>query len=147
MIAAMEPDDAKRIAIWCGRGRAVLGLAAVLLPGLVGRLMLGRGTASPTGRALSRMMGARDLVLGVGAITSLNETEHGPEWVSMGAAADLVDGATMLATPGLPRWVRPIGLLAFAAGAVQLAAARRLADDRESRAPTIPAEVPPRPLA
>jgi hypothetical protein len=142
----MDTADAKRYAVYLARGRAVLGLAATTLPGVVGPLMMGRTARTPAGRAFARMLGVRDIALGVGAITALNESDHGPEWVSMGAVADAVDGVAMLATPGLPRWVRPFGLVAVGLAGAQLVLSRQLADARDAASPRVPPEVPPRPL-
>ena len=61
----------------------------------------------PTAQALLRLVGVRDLVLGIGAITTLKEQTMDAEWVGMGAAADAVDGLVSLVTPGL-RPPRPL---------------------------------------
>jgi hypothetical protein len=48
------------------------------------------------------MLGARDLVLGVGALTSVKEGTQDAEWIGMGALADAVDGLVTLTSPGVP---------------------------------------------
>jgi hypothetical protein len=136
-------QDPKQLAIYFARVRAGIGLAMVLLPGLTGRVMLGRDANTPTSRALVRMIGIRDLVLGVGALTALNETEHGPDWVGVCAVVDGIDAVALTFGPGLVLRARPTGLVAGALAAVQLELARRLADEREAANPTIPAEVRP----
>jgi hypothetical protein len=79
------------------------------------------------------MTGARDLALGVGAVTTLKEETQDAEWVGMGAVCDLVDGIALLTTRGLPRRARLAGVGAFATGVVSLVLARRLADERVAR--------------
>ncbi|GIU90246.1 MAG: hypothetical protein KatS3mg010_1345 [Acidimicrobiia bacterium] len=49
------------------------------------------------------MMGARDVVLGLGALTAVKERTQDAEWLAMGAVADAVDAAVSLAAPGISR--------------------------------------------
>ena len=100
---------------------------ALVVPGLTARLIL--GSDSPTARALLRMVGIRDVALGVGAITNLKERNQDAEWVSMGALADGGDALAM--------WLAPIGwrrvanaLFAKSMAAVGLLCARQLASER-----------------
>src|SRR3954451_23831319 len=93
--------DHRRVALILARGRAVHGLVLLVLPGVVGRIIYGKAGNQPTSRSLLRLVGIRDLVLGIGAITTLKEETMDAEWVGMGAAADAVDGLVMLVTPGL----------------------------------------------
>jgi hypothetical protein len=120
--------DPRTTALALARGRAVLGLVMVALPGLGARLLVGR--SSPDVRALVRMLGVRDLALGVGAITTLKEQTADAEWVGMGALADGVDVVALALSPA-PR-VRRVGGVAVAAAAAVagLLSARRLADAR-----------------
>ena len=123
----MDLDD-RTLALAIARGRVVLGAVASLLPGLVARGAPGEST--PSTRALSRMAGARDLELGVGAVTSLKEETQDAEWIGMGAVVDLLDGVALLVTRRLPARARLAGLGALATGAAGLVLARRLADAR-----------------
>ena len=123
----MELDD-RTLALMIARGRVVLGLVASVLPGFVARATPGEST--PGTRALARMTGARDLALGVGAVTTLKEQTQDAEWVGMGAAVDILDGFALLVTRRLPRRARAAGLGALATGAAGLLLARRLADAR-----------------
>ncbi len=116
------------LALMIARGRVVLGLVASILPGFVARAA--PGESSPGTRALARMTGARDLALGVGAVTTLKEQTQDAEWVGMGAVCDLADGFALLVTRRLPRRARITGLGALATGAVGLYLAHRLADER-----------------
>lgn len=123
-------NDQRRIALIIARARAVNGLVTLILPGVVGRVLFGSAGSTPTTRALLRLVGVRDLVLGVGAITTLKEGTMDAEWVGMGAVADAVDGIVSLVTPGLARRSRLVSLVGGGAAAVGLVASRSLADAR-----------------
>jgi hypothetical protein len=126
--------DHRRVALVLARGRAVNGLVMLVLPGVVGWVLFGKDGRSPTTRALLRLVGVRDLVLGVGAITTLKEQTMDAEWVGMGAVADAVDGLVSLATPGLARRSRMVSLVGGSAAGAGLLAARKLADERKRTA-------------
>jgi hypothetical protein len=120
--------DTRTVVLGLARGRVVTGLALLLLPGVVTRVWLGEST--PSLRGLARMMGARDLMLGVGTITSVKERTQGPEWASAAAFADGVDAVVSLFAPGVPKRARLVGLAACGAAAVGIVAARQMADER-----------------
>lgn len=125
--------DHRQIALVIARGRAVNGLVLLVFPGIVGWLLFGKTGRQPATRALLRLVGIRDLVLGVGAITTLKERTMDAEWVGMGAAADAVDGVVSLVTPGLLRRSRLVALVGGSAAAAGLLASRKLADEREAQ--------------
>jgi uncharacterized protein YjeT (DUF2065 family) len=119
--------EPRNIALVLARGRVVFGIAALLVPGLVARFVAGNSTAPS--RALLRMVGIRDVALGVGAITNLKEANQDAEWVSMGALSDGGDAvALVLGTRGTRRVAN--GLFAACAAAIGLWCARALADQR-----------------
>ena len=122
--------DHRRVALAIARGRAVSGLVMLVLPGAVGWILFGRAGRTPAVRALLRFVGVRDLVLGVGAITTIKERTMDAEWVGMGAVADAVDGVVSLATPGITRRSRVVSLIGGGAAAVGVLASRALADER-----------------
>jgi len=122
--------DHRRVALIIARGRAVNGLVMLAVPGVVGWLLFGSDGRKPATRALLRLVGVRDLVLGVGAITTLKEQTMDAEWVGMGAVADAVDGLVSLATPGLARRSRLVSLVGGGAAGAGLLASRKLADER-----------------
>ena len=126
------PTDPRTIALVLARGRVVIGLVALLLPGLMARLVLGAN--SPNSRALLRMVGVRDVALGIGAITNVKTAEQDAEWVSMGAIADGGDALAFFVAPiGSRRFTN--GLFAAAAAGLGLAISRRLADERAAALP------------
>jgi hypothetical protein len=112
------------------RGRIVMGIAMLVLPGVVLRLMFGRHASTGTARALARMFGARELVLGVGTVTSVKEHTQDAEWTSASAVADAVDGLVMAFSPGVPRRSRPAALVGVTAAVAGMQAARAFADER-----------------
>jgi hypothetical protein len=122
--------DTRQMAIVSARGRAVLGLVGLVLPGLLNRSFLGAGAATPHAKALMRMTGVRDVALGVGALTSVKENTQAPEWLSMGALADAVDAVAIFMVRGAPRRARLVGVFAAANAVVGLKLARDLADER-----------------
>jgi len=122
--------DHRRVALIIARARAVNGLVMLVLPGVVGWAVFGPAGREPTAKALLRLVGVRDLVLGIGAITTLKEQTMDAEWVGMGAAADAVDGLVSLVTPGLAPQARIVSLIGGGAAAVGLLASRKIADAR-----------------
>jgi len=117
--------DSRQLALILGRSRAVVGLVLIFLPGLAGRLWF--GDHSPRTRALLRMVGVRDLILGVGALTSVKEQTQDAEWVGMGGIADAVDGFVTLTAPGIPKRGRLVGPIAIASSVTAIKLARDLA--------------------
>lgn len=126
-LSNLEP---RQIAIIASRGRCVIGLLCIFVPSLVGRVVLGR--TDPATRLLTRMLGIRDLALGVGALTALKEQTQDAEWLSMGAAADGFDAIAMVASPGVPLRGRIIGALAGANAAYLMQLSRGFAAEREA---------------
>jgi hypothetical protein len=124
--------EPRQTALILARSRAVVGLTLVLLPGLAAWLWFGESSART--RALLRMVGVRDLVLGVGALTSVKEHTQDAEWVGMGAIADAVDGIVTLTVPGLPLRGRLVGPAALGSAVIGIQTARALADAREAAA-------------
>ena len=124
--------EPRQTALILARSRAVVGLILVLLPGLAGWLWFGESSART--RALLRMIGVRDLVLGVGALTSVKEHTQDAEWVGMGAIADAIDGIVTLTVPRLPLRGRLVSPAALGSAVIGIQTARALADAREAAA-------------
>lgn len=125
--------DTRTTALVLARSRAVVGLVLLFVPGLAARLWFGE--SSPRIRALLRMVGVRDLILGVGALTTVKEHTQDAEWIGMGAVADAVDGVVALTTARLPFRGRLVGPTALGSAVLGIKLARDLADAREA-APT-----------
>ncbi len=123
----MSPQR-RLVTLWFARARALLGLKLVLFPGLVSRVFIGQPT--PTAKTLTRMVGVRDVALGLGSVAGIREGGEAPEWMSWGAVADGVDALALLLTPGLPRRARLTGAFAAGAAVVGMKLAWDLADER-----------------
>lgn len=126
-LANLEP---RQIAIIASRGRCVIGLLCMFVPSLVGRVVFGR--TDPATRVLTRVLGIRDLALGVGALTALKEHEQDAEWLSMGAACDGFDAVVFCASPRLPFRARLIGVGAGAIAASLMKLSRDFAAERDA---------------
>jgi hypothetical protein len=85
-------DDAK-LALIYGGGRATLGVAAMSVPGLAARAVSGRDEASGIEPLFARMLGARDLALGLGTVVALKRGAPLRGWLEVSALVDLADAA------------------------------------------------------
>jgi hypothetical protein len=126
----MDTLDTRSTALVLARARAIIGIVLLAVPGLPARVWFGE--SSPRVRALLRMVGVRDLILGVGALTTLKERTQDAEWIGMGAFADAVDGVVTLTTPGLPLRSRLVAPTALASALLGIKLARDLADARNA---------------
>lgn len=108
--------------------RVALGIGATLAPGLVARLQF--GTDTPSLRVTMRMLGARDLALGVGALLAARHGSKGLRgWVEAGALADGVDALAFLGGGrGATRRRALTTLIAGGSATVSAWAARALSD-------------------
>ena len=106
-------------------GRILVGATTLALPGRVGAAV---GLGSRRSRALIRMVGVRDLMLGIGAFRALADGEPATGWVQAGAACDLVDAVAIIGVGpelGAAKTVAGV-LIAGGAAAVGLRAAGNL---------------------
>lgn len=123
-------------------GRAAIGLAALAWPSFPSRPWVGASADDLAARVFGRALGARDLALGLGALTALQRqatlqsqdlqrpaAEPGPAsaWVAAGALSDTLDVVASLASwrelPRIGRWL----VVLSAAGAALAGAAGALA--------------------
>ena len=124
--------DQRTTVLAIARGRIVMGLVMLLVPSIMLRIMFGRDASTRTARVMARMFGAREVVLGVGTVTSVKERTQDAEWVSASAVADAVDGLVMAFSPGVPRRSRPAALIGGSAAVLGMLAARTFADERNN---------------
>ena len=75
-------------------GRAVFGAACIVAPKVV--FPKAKDAPGPIVWML-RCFGIRDLILGIGGLTSLNAPDPDPKWIAYGAAADTLDVVTAVA--------------------------------------------------
>lgn len=119
--------EARQLGTYLARGRVGLGLAAMVAPGATLGLTFGRGANNPGARAVGRLLGVRDGVLGAGGSIAVGQHAGGGDWLSMMAVCDAIDAVVMLATPGLPRRARLVGLAAAGSAVLHLYLAREIA--------------------
>jgi hypothetical protein len=119
--------DNRQIGTYLARGRVGLGLAILIAPGPNLAVMFGSGANNPGARAVGRLAGIRDAVIGAGGSIAIGQRSGGGDWLSMMAVCDGVDALVMLVTPGLPKRTRLLGLAAAASAVGHLYLARDLA--------------------
>jgi hypothetical protein len=107
-------------------GRVVLGVTALARPSVPARPWVGAAADDVAARVFGRALGARDLALGLGALSALHgvaaERESASAWVAAGALSDALDVTASAASWGeLPR--RSRWLVAVAAGGAALTGA------------------------
>jgi hypothetical protein len=105
--------EARDLALGLAGGRIAIGVASLLAPGLVGRAMMGAEGDSGGMRLLLRVVGARDLALGIGALVALDRDAPVRGWLRASAVVDALDAAGILL---FRRHLRPI-VFPAAAGA------------------------------
>ena len=111
----MEERD---LAVTLARGRIAFGVVSLLAPGLVARTMTGGGGSEGGTRLFVRMVGARDLGVGLGLQVALDRDAPTRGWLEASAVIDGIDAAAcLLARPHLRPGVFPgtVGLAATGA--------------------------------
>jgi hypothetical protein len=126
------PDLLRQGATAVAAGRVAIGLAALAWPSVPSRPWVGAAADDLAARVFGRALGARDVALGVGALTALGRESAEPgsarAWVAAGALSDTLDVVASVASwrdlPRIGRWLVAVSAAgaAFtgAAGAVAL---------------------------
>jgi hypothetical protein len=84
-------------------GRIAFGAAMLVKPEEAVRGWIGRRAASYGGtQTITRAFGARDLVLGAGALAALMSGRDARDWVVAGAVADAVDLVATVTADDIP---------------------------------------------
>ena len=112
----MGPRD---LAVGLAGARIAIGVVSLLAPGLVGRAMMGpKGDLGGT-RLFLRVVGARDLALGIGVLAALDRDAPVRGWLRASAVADGLDAAgCLIARHHLRPTVFPAEAAAATAGAL-----------------------------
>jgi hypothetical protein len=122
----MEERD---LAITLARGRIAFGVVSLLAPGFLARTMTGRSDGGT--RLFVRMVGARDLGVGLGLHVALDRDAPTRGWLEASAVVDGIDAAAfLLARPHLRPGVLPGTVGMAAAGALLSARLARQAPHR-----------------
>lgn len=115
--------------------RVLIGLGALVAPGLAGRLFGLDVKGNPQSPYLARLFGARDIALGVGALASSGEERR--RWVQIGIAVDAADAvsAVLAGRDGSVSTGTAVKLAAPAVAAVALGAIAHGSGDGGAPAP------------
>ena len=130
----MERGD---LAVSLARGRIAIGVVSLLAPELVGRTITGRTGSEGGTRLFVRMVGARDLGLGLGVLVALDRSAPVRGWLEASAVVDGLDAAAcLLARHHIRASVFPGAVGLATAGALLSAWLARQLDTAES-APSV----------
>jgi hypothetical protein len=111
--------EARDLAVGLARGRIAIGVVSLLAPGFVGRTMTVRGGSEGGTRLFARMVGARDLGLGLGLLLALKRGAPVRGWHEASAVVDGIDAtACLLARDHIRTSVFPGALGLATAGAL-----------------------------
>jgi hypothetical protein len=119
--------DLRQSALYISRSRVGLGLVMMASPRLAFGPIYGPGAGEPAAKALARMMGAREAVLGAGGAIAVGEQRGSANWISMIALADGIDALVNLSSRRLGWRGRVLGLGAAASSVAHLILAKQLA--------------------
>jgi hypothetical protein len=111
--------EAKDLAVGLAGGRIAIGVVSLLVPGLVSRAMMGPSGDSGGARLVLRLVGARDLALGIGVLAALDRDAPVRGWLRASAVVDGLDAAgSLLARHRLRPAVFPAATGAATGGAL-----------------------------
>jgi hypothetical protein len=109
--------EARDLAVGLAGGRIAIGVVSLLVPGVVGRAMMGFDGDSGGARLVLRVVGARDLALGIGVLAALDRNAPVRGWLRASAVVDGLDAAgSLLARHHLRPTVFPAAAGAATAG-------------------------------
>ena len=112
----MEGTD---LAVGLARGRIAIGVMSLLAPEFVGRTMTGPHGSTDGTRLFARMLGARDLGLGLGVLVALDRGAPVRGWLETSALVDGIDvAACLLARDHMRTSVFPAAVGLAGAGAL-----------------------------
>jgi hypothetical protein len=111
--------EARDLAVGLAAGRIVIGVVSLLVPGVVGRVLMGPDVAWGGTRLFLRVVGARDLTLGIGVLAALERSAPVRGWLRASAVVDGLDAAgSVLARHHLRAAVFPAAAGAATGGAL-----------------------------
>jgi hypothetical protein len=95
--------DARELAIAIARARIAIGIGALVAPGAASSMLAGRQGRGGAAKLLARMVGSRDLTLGLGVVIALDRGAPVRGWLEASAVCDGVDlVACLLAREAMP---------------------------------------------
>ncbi|MGH9245573.1 MAG: hypothetical protein ACRD29_14905 [Acidimicrobiales bacterium] len=120
-MTAVLTDDVtlRRLAVSNAAGRIAIGVVFLVAPRAVGARWFGTVGGERAAGVLTRMVAARDLVLGVGMLRALTRREPVRPWFALAVAVESVDGlAAFSARRHLPKWTAAATVAAAGLGAL-----------------------------
>jgi hypothetical protein len=140
----VNPRDAVRALAF---GRIAIGVALVLFPRLVGRLMLGEGADNAAASVAGRALGIRDAVLGGMLLHTVDHPEVGRRWIATCGAVDAVDAfAAWRAGDEIPTGKRRVFLFIAGGSAIDHLVLSRLITS-PAGLESVAAQTPPQPAS
>jgi hypothetical protein len=125
--------EGRDLAVSLAGARIAIGVVSLLTPGVVARTMTGRDGSEGGTRLFARMVGARDLALGLGVLVALNRGAPVRGWLEASAVVDGIDAtACVLARDHIRTSVFPGALGLAVAGALLSAWLARQIDAAQS---------------
>jgi hypothetical protein len=120
--------DAVKLAMSLARGRIAIGAVAVALPGVAAGAMGERKGSKGLAPLFARMLGARDMALGLGTVIALDRGAPVRGWLEGSALSDTVDCvACVLARDRMsPRAARASAVLGGGSAVAGILLSRRL---------------------
>lgn len=88
------------LAMSLARCRIAIGIAAVIAPGLATRAMSGSRRSEGIAPLFLRMLGGRDIALGLGTVIALDRGKPVRGWLEASALADALDSAACVVARG-----------------------------------------------
>jgi hypothetical protein len=121
--------EARFVAVGLAQGRIAIGGASLLAPGWIAGTMTGRRGSAAATSLFARMVGARDIGLGVGTLIALGRGAPARGWLEVSALVDGLDvAACLLARDQLRTSVLPGAVALATAGALLSAWSARQLD-------------------
>jgi hypothetical protein len=116
---AIDERAVRTVAIANAGARVAIGLAFLAAPKAFGGRWFGDEATRPIATLVTRMVAARDLVLGVGMLRALARGEPVRPWFALAVGVDAVDGlAALAAREHLPKWTVIASVLSAGSGVV-----------------------------
>ncbi|HEX9888870.1 MAG TPA: hypothetical protein VGA69_05295 [Nitriliruptorales bacterium] len=128
--------NARQIATGLAIGRVAVGTAMFAAPGAFGKGWIGSDAGRPGTQLIMRVAGIRDLVLGLGLLTSLSSGQDARRWIEAGIVADAGDATAAVLGRGEASRFAVASTVLIAAGAAGAGAYARVNLDTDADAGT-----------
>lgn len=113
----MDERDAARLLAW---SRIGIGSFLFLMPRRAARMWTGGEQRDFPTNMMTRGLGARDVIIGVGLATAVGSERSASSWLHASAAADVSDAVGTLSSIAELGKLRALGLLVLETGAAVL---------------------------